>query len=173
MIGLLSIILALKEFTFPPSNHSHPEQHQKKPSKKCSFHTPSDAQIPDIAPHHSLVVFISFSAPLETWKEHSYYLEQIKGAFVLRGLPQNSFEQLKSKILELRKAGVQAEIVVDPEAFDRYEIQHVPSILLHHERKYDKVSGNIPVLSALTLFSEKGETQAAARELLKKVKSSL
>lgn len=182
--------LSTSVLSFSQLNASHTEQKTKhifkkdgkdKTSKKCSFTASSfDAYSPEIAFHHDMLVFTSFSVPIATWKEHSYVLQKIKGAFVLRGLPNNSFEELSSHILELRKAGVQAEILLDPESFERFEIQSVPSILLqkkdpHDQVVYekivcDKVAGNIPIVSALTLFSEKGDTKESALKLLKDVK---
>lgn len=170
MICLLSIILAIKQFD-ASSQANHPQQkHLEKPSKKCSFYTSSlDDQVSTSHSHNPLLVFISFSVPLETWKEHSYYLQKVQGAFVLRGIPQNSFEALGSKIIELRKAEIQAEVILDPQAFEKYDIQLIPTILLRKEEKYDKIAGNISLPSALSLLSAKGDNQEAARGLLLKM----
>lgn len=166
------------------------EEKDKALKKKCpSTALSSDAPSSEASSHHGALVFISFSVPIETWKEHSYALQRIKGAFVLRGLPSNSFEELSSKILELRSAGVQAEILLDPAAFERFDIQAVPSIVLQQEEQHgkvprnevaydnamhgavrDQVSGNIPIVSALTLFAEKGEAKERALKLLQEMK---
>lgn len=146
---------------------SHPP---KENEKKCSF----SAQVPELprlkgSMNGKLLVFISFSVPLGTWKEHSYFLEKIGGCFVLRGLPENSFTAFSQKLLELNKAGIHAEILLDPPSFEKYEINSVPSVILEGENHYDKLSGNIQLTKVLRLFVESGENKELAQEVCKKL----
>ncbi len=137
-------------------------------SPKCSFDaSSSDLFFSEGSLKNNLFVFTSFSTPIETWKEYSYHLEQLGGAFVLRGLPNNSFEELQKKILEIRKAGIRAQILLDPEAFEKYEITAVPTLILIQDSKYDKSVGNVHIPYILTLFSESGDTKEQALQLLK------
>ncbi len=126
---------------------------------------------PPIGAHSSsynLMTFMSFSVPLESWKEWSKSLEKIGGVFVLRGLPGNSFQIFAQKIKELRNAGINAPIYVDPEAYHKYGIQAVPTTVLLDGEKYDKITGNIHLEAALRAFKEKGSSNIIARELLSK-----
>ena len=116
---------------------------------------------------NKLLVFASFSLPAESWKEHSHTLQKLEGSFILRGLPSNSFSDLSKKMKDLRKKEVLANIDIDPELFEKYNIDSIPTIVLIEDDKFDKVSGNIPIKSALKLFAEKGQTTLTATELLK------
>lgn len=101
-----------------------------------------------------LYLFMSFSVPVSSWQDHSVELEKRGGSFVLRGLPENSFEAFAEKIKLLREEGVNAPIVIDPDAFDRYYIDAAPTLVLVKEDSFDKVAGNIPIPLALQKISE-------------------
>lgn len=117
--------------------------------KKC-LPSPTSVQLPT----YNLMVFMSFSVPLESWKDWSYSLEKMEGVFVLRGLPGNSFQAFAQKIKELRNAGVNAPISIDPEAYEKYGIEVVPSIVIIEGEQYDKISGNIRMERAFSLFNK-------------------
>lgn len=140
--------------------------HREDVEKKCTMQS-------DIweksNPDHSakLFLFASFSMPLESWKEYSHFLEKIDGTFILRGVPSNSFADLSQKILKLRKEGVFAKITIDPESFDKYHVDAVPSFILEEGNHFDKITGHIQLAAALKIFSEKGQTSASATRLLK------
>lgn len=115
---------------------------------------------------HHVHVFISFSAPLETWKSYSHELEEINGAFVLRGLPGSSFKELALRIKNLKESGVRAPIYIDPETFHRFHITEIPAIVLEKGKSNDRISGNIPILTALRLFKETGDLKEEAQSLI-------
>jgi len=114
-----------------------------------------------------LLVFMSFSIPLETWKAHSKDLEKVGGTFVLRGLPENSFEVLAQQLAALRESGVDASIILDPTEFEKHQIGAVPALVLQAEDRLDKITGNIQIQAALERFADTGETAPIARRLLK------
>lgn len=141
--------------------------------KKCSFNAPLSEFVSfREESKQKLLLFTSFSVPLESWKEHSIFLEKTGGYFVLQGLPQNSFTALAQKMVELRKAGIRAEILLDPESFEKYEIHVVPSLVLDKGEQHDKVSGNLKISTALSLFAERGNTQKVAQQLLKQAEAN-
>ena len=109
-------------------------------------------------PDHKLMVFISFSVPLESWKEWSHALEKFGGIFVLKGIPENSFQVFLKKVIELRMAGVNAPIYIDPESYEKFKIEAVPAVVALDGMKYDKVAGNTHLDATLKLFNEKGVT---------------
>ncbi len=120
---------------------------------------------------YQLLVFISFSAPISTWKEFSSILVTGKGAFVLRGIPSNSFPLFSKRVEELRKEGIYAPILIDPEAFERYAIDAIPSVVLFNGSKHDKLVGNRVLFSSLQLFAEQGETKTLAHKIYAKLKN--
>lgn len=103
----------------------------------------------------SLLVFISFSVPLESWKDWSKEIEDRGGVFVLRGLPFNSFVSFAQKVKEMRNSGVTAPITIDPEAYQKYDIMVVPSLVLRRGEDYDKVTGNIRMMDIERLFKDR------------------
>lgn len=129
-----------------------------KSEKKCSagsiqheFHESSSPK---------LLVFISFSVPLETWKEYSTHLVENGGVFVLRGLPENSFQNLSQRIQELRAERVFAQIIIDPDLFEKHQVTAVPSIVLENAGRTDKITGNITLASAYRFFQVQGGMDA-------------
>lgn len=102
-----------------------------------------------------LYVFVSFSLSNEIWSQLSQELEKTGGTFVLRGLPDNSFEDFAAKIYSLRKQGVNANIQVDPRLFQKFKIENVPSFVTIHGEDYDKISGNISLKGALERLPNK------------------
>lgn len=112
------------------------------------------------------IVFLSFSAPDETWKSYSQDLEKINGTFLLRGVPGNSFKTFSEKVKDLRQKGVHASIAIDSEAFENYNVDSIPTILLHNGEVHDRITGNIPINVALKMFIESGELEEKARVYL-------
>lgn len=159
--------LEVQEFL---SEQSQP--HQDFPAKCRSssssllhpFSSPTSQTIPSLP--GSLLLFISFSVPLPSWKEHSLHLEKTGGAFVLQGLPQNSFSLLSQKLQELRNAGILAQILLDPPAFESYQITAVPTLVLKHDTLSDQISGNLQIPAALAWFARQGSLPALAQQYL-------
>lgn len=115
---------------------------------------------------YPLFIFISFSMPEETLISLSNELNTYGGAFVVRGLPGNSFAEFFDKLNYLKVRGMEAPLLIDPDSFENYQISAVPTILLKDGKIFDKITGNVPVLFALESFASKGETGSFARSLL-------
>lgn len=111
--------------------------------------------------HAQVLVFMSFSIPPNVWISLSQELEHVQGTFVLRGIPQQSFQLLAKRVLELKNQGVNAPIQLDPQAFKTYQIEHVPSFVVMDDDKFDKVIGNVSLQFALNLMTQKGQTSLA------------
>ncbi len=105
----------------------------------------------------NLYVLMTFDLPDSLWLEYSLDLEKVKGTFVLRGLPQDSFIAFAKRIKDLRAIGVRAPIQLNPMIFDRYEVLNVPSIILEEGKLYDKISGPVSIHYALQKFSDEGD----------------
>ena len=98
--------------------------------------------------------FVSFSMPESLWVEMSYGLEKNGGVFVLRGFPKDSFQKFLEKVMDFRKKGINAPVVVDPDAFEKYQITAVPTFVLEKEGGFRKVVGNVSVDYALEKLRE-------------------
>ena len=93
--------------------------------------------------------FVSFSMPEALWIQMSRELERIGGSFILRGMPNNSFQDFLSKAMDLRKRGVDVPIRIDPDSFEKYGVTAVPTFVLLKEEGFEKVVGNVSIAYAL------------------------
>jgi len=159
-----SFIKWAEELTFKTSKQMRSEMerenNQKIQERKCSMQNISEVE-QELPGFPRLMGFISFSMPIETLLELSLQLQRVGGAFVIRGLPGNSFKLLSEKILELRERGSNIPILIDPKAFETHNVEHVPTFVLFDGNKFDKIAGNISIEHVLSRFAEKGELKGS------------
>lgn len=111
-------------------------------------------------------VLMSFAVPNEVWVSLSRDLSRVGGEFVVRGFPNDRFEDFVSRIKKLERAGVSAPIVLDPERFSRFEKQEVvPCFVLESSGRYDKLYGAVTVDFVLSKMEEAGENADIAKKL--------
>jgi len=156
MIWIASAFLAI----------SHPSSFMDELIAKNGGPCPNCTQIPSDPDSSDLMIFMSLSVPLESWKDLSSQLEQTGGRFLLRGFPDDSMERLAEKILELKADGIHAPIDIDPDAFEWYGIDIVPAIVLANEKRFDRIFGNIRLDAAMRIFAEQGDVPMKAKEIL-------
>lgn len=157
-----------KEFTRQSSEHTRKnmilEQQLNETTKKCTSKNIEMQKEAQSSPR--VMAFVSFSMPFELLIDLSLQLERVRGTFVIRGLPENSFKLLSEKILLLREKGGSVPFLIDPKAFETYNIQAVPSFVVFEGSKFDKIAGNLSLGFALEQLVAQGET-TYAKELLK------
>jgi type-F conjugative transfer system pilin assembly protein TrbC len=83
------------------------------------------------------VVFVSFSMPEDSIKRYLFQAARINGGktikLSIRGLDEsNSLIKTQRHIAELMK-GKGAEVDIDPGAFDRFNVQSVPALVLYKD----------------------------------------
>lgn len=113
----------------------------------------------------SLKVFVSFSLPEKTLQKLSQDVSKVGGILIIQGLPSNSFQVLHQKVSQL---GIQVQL--DPEAFERRKIVHVPTFIVESDGFYDRLAGHVTLDHVLDVFSTKGETKIYSQELLRKLR---
>lgn len=128
-----------------------------------------------------LYIFVSSSMPKTLLKGYINEAKKYGGVLVFKGLPNGSFKELIRLIGELteEKNNQQEELPsmqIDDEAFDRFNVTLVPSIVLVEEGVYvpnktpriiyDKISGNVPIKYALEQFVDSGQLSKQAKEIL-------
>lgn len=133
-------------------------QESKCPSGGCYEGETLEADYP-------LLVFMSFSMPETALLVLAQELETYGGAFVIRGLPDNSFAEFFNKLNHLKDLGMDAPILIDPDSFEDYQITEVPTTILKGEESFDKITGNVPISYALETFAEKGEESLLAQQI--------
>ena len=112
------------------------------------------------ANNEEIFIFISFSVPLQIWKELDQAARKLGAVFVLRGIPKNSFTLFAKKVYELRKY-IESDIIIDPEKFKECEIDAVSVVLVVKNGKFDKVSGALSLEKALEIIKVKGDVSYA------------
>jgi type-F conjugative transfer system pilin assembly protein TrbC len=119
--------------------------------EKCS----SFKSTPDNEP--SLQVCMSFSVPLQVWKELNDDLAKHHGVFVVKGLPNNSFQAFAGKVLEFRKQGITAPIRIDPKLFEQLKVNQVPQFVVKQKDEMHTVSGSLTIPYVIDLIHIKKE----------------
>lgn len=119
-----------------------------------------------------LLVFVSFSMPLQALKALGSQVNAVGGKLVLRGLVGGNFKKTAEKLKAFRE-----EILIDPTLFESYEITSVPTFVLRSEGKskvednsYDRLTGNVSLRYALEQFASKGNTSQEAGLLLENLR---
>ncbi|OJW55209.1 MAG: type-F conjugative transfer system pilin assembly protein TrbC [Alphaproteobacteria bacterium 41-28] len=126
----------------------------------------------DEARYPRLLVFVSFSMPLQALKALGAQVNAVGGKLVLRGLVGGNFKKTAEKLKEL-----QEEIIIDPTLFEDYVISAVPTFVLRNEspkkaedNSYDRLTGNVSLRYALEQFASKGNTSQEAGLLLENLR---
>jgi conjugal transfer pilus assembly protein TraW len=133
--------------------------------RKCS----TKAWVQPLSDEPGIFIFISFSVPVESWKDLSEELDKAGGVFVLKGIPNHSFLEFAAKVEELRNNGVNAPIQIDPLSFEKYGIEHVPAIVLDDGRTFDKIYGNVRLNAALDLIAQYGTVSRFSKKMLSRI----
>ena len=97
---------------------------------------------------HDILILTSFSVPEAAWLSLSKEMEGKRAAFVVRGLPDNSFKELSKRVSSLKRKGLNATVLVDPRLFREYQVETAPTFLFFQDKSVHQVKGNIPLRSA-------------------------
>ena len=123
----------------------------------CTGKCPTFNHTPD--QEHKVKICMSFSVPAHVWKELNQELIKHEGVFVVKGLPNNSFQVFTQKVLDLRKQGITAPIQIDPKLFERLNVALVPHFIWKHEDEVYTASGTVTLSYVMGLVREsKGMT---------------
>lgn len=99
-----------------------------------------------------LQVCMSFSVPVQVWKDLNADLLKHNGVFVINGLPNNSFQAFAQKVLAFRQQGITAPIRIDPKLFEQLKVQHVPMFVVKDSSKMHTVSGTVTIPYVMDLM---------------------
>ena len=115
-----------------------------------------------------LLIFVSLGLPDGVLKALHEQAIRYGGRLVIRGLLQNSFQKTQ---IRLRDLGITVDI--HPVWFETFAVNRIPTFVLTHQNgednpRFDKVSGNVPVESALQVFARDGSLSQEATRLLQK-----
>ena len=124
-----------------------------------------------------LYIFVSTSMPKPLLKSYLSEANKYGGVLVFKGLPQGSFKELTKLVIDLTGNNgslqdIAANVTIDDEAYARFKVVSVPTIVLSKEDdyhpnqtavlKFDKMVGNVGVKYSLEEFSRLGELATQA-----------
>lgn len=89
----------------------------------------------DMNKYPDLLIFVSFSMPVETIKSLALQAKNQGGKIVFRGLLNGSFKEMGAKLQEL---GVEA--LIDPTLFQKHKVTQVPTFIQGDDRLVGHVS---------------------------------
>lgn len=122
-----------------------------------------------------LYVFVSTSMSHALLKSYASMANIYGATLVFKGLPYGSFKEL-AKLVQIITKDNEVAIQIDDEAFDRFNVVCVPTIILsknseYHPNQteqvtYDKMTGNVGIKYSLEQFATNGDLQSEAREYL-------
>ncbi|AIL66152.1 conjugal transfer pilus assembly protein TrbC (plasmid) [Rickettsiales bacterium Ac37b] len=108
----------------------------------------------DASDREGFRIFVSFSMPKGLLRDLDQVARKISARLVIRGLKDNSFKST----IDYLKAGNDSIIIdIDPEAFELFDIHHVPSFVLSRGNSYDKLVGNVSIPYVLKEFASSGD----------------
>lgn len=127
-----------------------------------------------------LYVFVSSSMPIPLLKSYAKEALKYEATLVFKGLPNGSFKELAELIVQLKdEEGDIANATIDDEAYARFDVSSVPTLILTQEPpyypnqtplvKFDKITGNIGIKYALEQFKDSGELKEEAAKRLERI----
>ena len=119
--------------------------HRSSPANKGSYNGKCPSFHPTTESDPTLQVCMSFSVPIQVWKDLNDDLIRNQGVFVVKGLPNNSFQAFAGKVLEFRKYGITAPIRIDPKLFERLKVNQVPLFVVNQNDETHTVSGTVAI----------------------------
>ncbi len=122
------------------------------------------------ASSEQVLIFISSSMPVESLKQWFIQAQNIHAPVILRGLVQNSLPATQQWLATIVGTNaVQYGVQIDPVAFERYDIEQVPAVVVSSKTttcpvnmscpapSFEVVYGNIGLPKALDIIANSGE----------------
>ena len=118
-------------------NASRPQQEKGKQVKE------EEGKVEISSPQ--ILVFVSFSMPLQTLKELAMSAEKYNAKLVIRGLVDNSFKKTMKKLFDF-----QSGLEINPNLFKTFNVKQVPTFIsLKEDKEQSRLSGNVSLSYAV------------------------
>lgn len=111
-------------------------------------------------------VFVSTSMPLNTLMQYELEAQKYGFHLLMQGLINENYRETIAffdEFIQKTKGG----ITIDPELFQQFNVQQVPTIILTNGNHSDVIKGNITLEYALRSFATSGDLKEMARVILK------
>jgi len=97
-----------------------------------------------------ILVFVSFSMPAASLKTLAQEAEKANAVLIIRGLIKDSFKVTAERLKDCAQG-----MEVNPDLFEKYDIQHVPTFVrLKGGQEQARLSGNVTLRFAVQKFEE-------------------
>lgn len=116
-----------------------------------------------------LRIFISFSMPTNELVYLDKTARKLGAKLVIRGLKNNSFKETFAFIHSLSDQAMVVDI--DPKAFEKFEVNQVPSFVINEGDRFDKLTGNVSIAHVLKEISANGELKEKAAIYLERLEN--
>jgi conjugal transfer pilus assembly protein TrbC len=123
------------------------------PANKCSL---KSLEVPALENHTNqetqerILVFVSFSMPEESLRELTEAAEAANAVLIIRGLIQDSFKITAERIKDYAQG-----MELNPDLFEQYSIQHVPTFVrIKDGHEQARLSGNVTLKFAKAKLEE-------------------
>ena len=122
------------------------------------------ASAPCLATPHA-VVFISFSMPNALLMDTLNDSARLHIPVTLNGLYNNSMMETVNRVGVLSNQVPNLQLQIDPTAFERFGIQHVPALVVEEGGCFDVIYGHMPLKDGLSRIASHGECGHNTRAL--------
>lgn len=114
---------------------------------------PAKDAVPYLMQRKKPVVFVSASMPVEALKHLGKQAKQIGAVLVIKGFVKGTLKATASLVDEIN-----FPLEIDPKLFEKFNVQHVPTIMVHEKGEWYKVTGNVEIgfVTDLALKKAKG-----------------
>lgn len=119
----------------------------------------------------SVMVFVSFSMPNDSIQQWMGAADRHHASVLIRGLVNNSFRDTTAKVLSIVKGNegqiIGTGVLLDPVAFQKYNINRVPAVVVTHGNAFDVIYGEVSLRFALNKIADRGDcVSSVARQAL-------
>lgn len=98
------------------------------------------------------VVFVSASMPLAALKNLAHQARKEGAVLVIRGFIKGTLKDTANLVDEIN-----FPLEIDPKLFEKYQVQHVPTLMVYEKNIWHKVTGNVEIRFAKEMAKKKAK----------------
>ena len=128
---------------------------------------------------HEILIFVSFSMPMNSLRAWSHQAQKLHAAVVIRGLVNDSFLDTEKAVKQM-SGDQHSGVMIDPRLSQQYHITQVPAVVIRQknnpvclqnqscwpQENFDVVLGDVGLENALQTMADRGDNTQTAQNLL-------
>lgn len=144
-------VLREESHALAPKAHASCMVGQCESSSSNAFHVNMEKDdIPYLMQSRKPIVFVSGSMPKEALQNLAIQARQIGAILVIKGFIKGTLRQTAQLVDDIH-----FPLEIDPKLFEKYDIHHVPTIMVYEKNTWHKIKGNVEIRFAQQLAKEK------------------